>query len=92
LTDLLPRLTACAERRALVMSDAHLAGIVSPSDITRTVERSGRTFKLVHNGAPLAWPPTLARCCREAAVGDVPRRYLVAAGMWRNPAGAEVGS
>jgi Zn-dependent protease len=37
LTDVLPRLTACADGRALVMSDGRLIGIVSPSDITRAV-------------------------------------------------------
>jgi Zn-dependent protease len=37
LTDLLPRLSACADGRALVMSEGRLVGIVSPSDITRSV-------------------------------------------------------
>ncbi len=40
-SDLLPRLTACADRRALVFRDGHLAGIVSPSDIARVLERLG---------------------------------------------------
>lgn len=40
--DLLPRLTGCADRRALVLSDGRLVGIVSPSDITRLLERLGR--------------------------------------------------
>jgi Zn-dependent protease/CBS domain-containing protein len=39
--DLLPRLTACADQRALVFRDGHLAGIVSPSDITRMLDRLG---------------------------------------------------
>jgi Zn-dependent protease/CBS domain-containing protein len=37
--DLLPRLTACADRRALVFRDGTLAGIVSPSDIARMLDR-----------------------------------------------------
>ena len=37
--DLLPRLTACADRRALVFRDVRLAGIVSPSDIARMLDR-----------------------------------------------------
>jgi Zn-dependent protease/CBS domain-containing protein len=40
-SDLLPRLTACADRRALVFSDGHLAGIISPSDIARMLDRLG---------------------------------------------------
>jgi Zn-dependent protease/CBS domain-containing protein len=40
-SDLLPRLTACADRRALVFRDGHLAGIVSPSDIARVLDRLG---------------------------------------------------
>jgi Zn-dependent protease/CBS domain-containing protein len=38
-SDLLPRLTACADRRALVFRDGRLAGIVSPSDIARMLDR-----------------------------------------------------
>jgi hypothetical protein len=34
LEDNLPRLNGCAERRALVFSNGHLAGIITPSDIT----------------------------------------------------------
>jgi Zn-dependent protease len=37
LTDVLPRLTSCADGRALVTSDGRLTGIVSPSDIARAV-------------------------------------------------------
>ena len=37
--DLLPRLTECADRRALVFSDGHLAGVITPSDITRMMDR-----------------------------------------------------
>lgn len=40
--DLLPRLTACADQRALVFRDGHLVGIVSPSDITRMANRLGQ--------------------------------------------------
>ncbi|MFG3686577.1 site-2 protease family protein [Micromonospora sp. NPDC047740] len=39
LTDLLPRLSQCADGRALVVSDQRLVGIVSPSDISRAVQR-----------------------------------------------------
>ncbi len=39
--DLLPRLTECADRRALVFSHGHLAGIITPSDITRMIDRLG---------------------------------------------------
>jgi Zn-dependent protease/CBS domain-containing protein len=37
--DILPRLTESADRRALVLSNGHLTGIITPSDITRMVER-----------------------------------------------------
>jgi Zn-dependent protease/predicted transcriptional regulator len=39
LTDLLPRLSECADGRALVVTDGRLVGIVSPSDISRAVQR-----------------------------------------------------
>lgn len=39
-TELLPRLTRCAEGRALVTTDGHLVGIVSPSDISRAVQHA----------------------------------------------------
>ncbi|MGC5032296.1 site-2 protease family protein [Micromonospora sp. DT229] len=39
LTDLLPRLSECADGRALVVIDGQLVGIVSPSDISRAVQR-----------------------------------------------------
>jgi CBS domain-containing protein len=35
--DLLPRLSECAEGRALVVDDGHLVGIVSPSDVSRAL-------------------------------------------------------
>jgi Zn-dependent protease/CBS domain-containing protein len=37
--DLLPRLTACTDRRALVFRDGRLAGIISPSDVARMLDR-----------------------------------------------------
>ncbi|WP_320066746.1 site-2 protease family protein [Micromonospora sp. RTGN7] len=40
LTDLLPRLNGCADGRALVVTDQLLVGIVSPSDISRAVQRA----------------------------------------------------
>jgi Zn-dependent protease/CBS domain-containing protein len=40
--DVLPRLNACSEGRALVFADGHLAGIVSPADISRALERLSR--------------------------------------------------
>jgi Zn-dependent protease/predicted transcriptional regulator len=39
-TDLLPRLNSCADGRALVVSDEQLVGVVSPSDISRAVQRA----------------------------------------------------
>ncbi|MFD6752281.1 site-2 protease family protein [Micromonospora gifhornensis] len=39
LTDLLPRLSECADGRALVVANGNLVGIVSPSDISRAVQR-----------------------------------------------------
>ncbi|WP_405105575.1 site-2 protease family protein [Micromonospora sp. NBC_01405] len=39
LTDLLPRLSGCTDGRALVVTDQRLVGIVSPSDISRAVQR-----------------------------------------------------
>ena len=41
-SDLLSSLTDCAEGRALVFDGDHLAGIVSPSDISRAVDRLTR--------------------------------------------------
>jgi Zn-dependent protease/CBS domain-containing protein len=37
--DVLPRLNACSEGRALVFTNGDLAGIVSPADISRALER-----------------------------------------------------
>ncbi|MEV0807224.1 site-2 protease family protein [Micromonospora sp. NPDC050200] len=39
LNDLLPRLSQCADGRALVVTDQRLVGIISPSDISRAVQR-----------------------------------------------------
>ncbi|SCL17147.1 Zn-dependent protease (includes SpoIVFB) [Micromonospora pallida] len=46
LTDLLPRLGECTDGRALVVTDGHLVGIVSPSDISRAVQRSSMREQL----------------------------------------------
>jgi hypothetical protein len=46
--DILPRLTDCADRRARI-SDGHLAGIITPSDITRMIDRLGLPS---HDGKP----------------------------------------
>jgi Zn-dependent protease/predicted transcriptional regulator len=40
--DVLPRLNACSEGRALVFADGELVGIVSPTDISRALERLSR--------------------------------------------------
>ncbi len=37
--ELIPRLTGCADQRALVFRDGHLVGIVSPSDIAQMLDR-----------------------------------------------------
>jgi Zn-dependent protease len=41
-SDLLPRLNGCSENRALVFAGGRLAGIVSPTDINRALERLSR--------------------------------------------------
>ena len=41
--DLLPRLHACSDNRALVFADGHLAGIVSPADLSHALEQLSRT-------------------------------------------------
>ncbi|MBX7265826.1 site-2 protease family protein [Micromonospora sp. Llam7] len=46
LTDLLPRLSDCADGRALVVADGRLVGIVSPSDISRAVQRGSMRDQL----------------------------------------------
>lgn len=38
--DLLPRLTACTDGRALVLHDGALVGIISPSDLSRMLDRA----------------------------------------------------
>ena len=40
--DVLPRLNACSDSRALVFTGDHLAGIISPTDISRALERLSR--------------------------------------------------
>jgi Zn-dependent protease len=52
-TDLLPRLNRCADGRALVVSGDQLVGIVSPSDISRAVQRAS-----VRNWRQPTTPPT----------------------------------
>jgi len=42
--DVLPRLNACSENRALVFDDNHLVGIVSPADISRALERLSHRY------------------------------------------------
>jgi Zn-dependent protease/CBS domain-containing protein len=37
--DLLPRLNACSDGRALVLADGQLVGIVSPADVSRALQR-----------------------------------------------------
>jgi hypothetical protein len=39
----LPRLHACSDNRALVFADGHLAGIVSPADLSHALEQLSRT-------------------------------------------------
>ncbi|MFI0794958.1 site-2 protease family protein [Micromonospora rubida] len=51
LTDLLPRLSGCTDGRALVVTDQRLVGIVSPSDISRAVQR-GSLREQVPAGRP----------------------------------------
>jgi Zn-dependent protease/CBS domain-containing protein len=41
--DVLPRLNACSDGRALVFADGQLVGIVSPADMSRTLERFSRS-------------------------------------------------
>jgi CBS domain-containing protein len=41
MSDVLPRLTGCADQRALVFSNGSLAGIITPSDITRMLDHLG---------------------------------------------------
>jgi Zn-dependent protease/predicted transcriptional regulator len=38
-SEVLPRLNECSEDRALVFADGHLAGIVTPADISRALQR-----------------------------------------------------
>jgi Zn-dependent protease/CBS domain-containing protein len=57
LTELLPRLSQCADGRALVVTDGHLVGIVSPSDVNRAMLRgTTRRPAQAQPGAPrLGW-------------------------------------
>jgi Zn-dependent protease/predicted transcriptional regulator len=54
LVDLLPRLRECSDGRALVVSDGALVGIVSPSDISRAVQR-GSLRQQTHDGRTGRW-------------------------------------
>ena len=38
LLDLLPRLEGCSDGRAVVLDDARVVGVVSPSDVARTLQ------------------------------------------------------
>ncbi|GAA2711264.1 site-2 protease family protein [Micromonospora olivasterospora] len=51
LTELLPRLSRCADGRALVVTDQRLVGIVSPSDISRAVQRGSLRDQTTARGA-----------------------------------------
>jgi Zn-dependent protease len=61
LTELLPRLSQCADGRALVVAEGRLVGIVSPSDVNRAMLRGsmrdpGRRPERAQPGAPrLGW-------------------------------------
>lgn len=46
LDELLPRMSGCTDGRALVFSEGHLVGIVSPSDISRAVALRGLGVEL----------------------------------------------
>ncbi|MEH1102131.1 site-2 protease family protein [Micromonospora sp. CPCC 205561] len=52
LTDLLPRLSECADGRALVVTDGRLVGIVSPSDISRAVQRGSLREQIATRPGP----------------------------------------
>lgn len=41
LTDLLPRLNACGEGRALVVEDDRIVGLITPTDVARALELAG---------------------------------------------------
>ncbi|MGV0644181.1 site-2 protease family protein [Mycolicibacterium sp. XJ2546] len=53
LTDLLPRLSGCADGRALVYDQGRLVGIVSPSDISRAVALHGMGLWAGSGGADI---------------------------------------
>lgn len=56
LVDVLPRMTGCADGRALVMADGALVGIVSPTDITAILEATA--LRDAHDSRwpdPAAW-------------------------------------
>jgi CBS domain-containing protein len=56
LTELLPRLSQCADGRALVVKDDRLVGIVSPSDVSRALlQGSLRNAAAAPRGARPGW-------------------------------------
>lgn len=58
LMDLLPRMTGCADGRAVVLdSGGHLVGLLTPTDISRAIQTSGlHTGAHAPRGADLAMP------------------------------------
>ncbi|MGW5671982.1 site-2 protease family protein [Micromonospora sp. NPDC003776] len=50
LNELLPRLSQCADGRALVVTDQRLVGIISPSDISRAVQRGSMRDQMAGAG------------------------------------------
>ena len=53
--DLLPRLSECAEGRALVLADGKLVGIVSPSDVNRALRWVAMQGGGAGSGTSLTW-------------------------------------
>jgi hypothetical protein len=54
LSALLPRLTRCADGRALVFGNGDMLGIVSPSDISRAAALHGLGVRVGTGGADIA--------------------------------------
>ncbi|WP_019030902.1 site-2 protease family protein [Salinispora arenicola] len=52
LNELLPRLSECADGRALVVVDGRLVGIVSPSDISRAAQRGSMREQMAGRPVP----------------------------------------
>jgi Zn-dependent protease/predicted transcriptional regulator len=51
LDQLLPRLTACADGRALVVDDQRLVGILTPTDVSRALAHAGLRGEITHRPA-----------------------------------------